>query len=410
MKSKIKKNPGILLVDPAAGLSGDMFLGCLFALGADPKKVAEAVSSLPGLEPFKIVYGRVKRQGISAVRARVVCADSAGSRDLRKILSMIKRSGLDADIKEKASRIFRVLGEAEGKIHGVPMEKVHFHEVGAVDSIVDIVGAAVALDQLGSPELYHRPFRLGGGMISISHGLLPLPAPATVELLSGRTVTMTGEKGEIVTPTGAAIMKALASELSPTESFLIGRTVYSVGTRESIDGPGRLRIMEAERTAKGASVAVIRTTIDDMNPEIFGYLQERLFNANALDVYLTQVVMKKNRPGTLLTVLCEPEEREKIVSIIFSESSTIGMRISIEQRAELERWKGKVETPYGTIELKCARLPDGTVRVSPEYESCRVAAISSGEPIGAIYESAKACQGLSGKGEKVPVRIGKRVK
>ena len=407
MKKNKKKNTGILIIDPAAGLSGDMFLGSLFALGADPKKVTEAVSSLPGLETFKIVFGRVKRKGISAVRAKVVCGKTEKSRNLKEILSMIKRSRLDPDIKEVASRIFLVLGKAEGKIHGVPIEKVHFHEVGAVDSIVDIVGVAAALSQLGYPDLYHRPFRLGGGMISISHGLLPLPAPATLDLLKGRTVTLSDEEGEIVTPTGAAIMNALAEELPDTSSVSVNRVVYSVGTRESGQGPGMLRVIEAEGMSKGSEVTVIRCTIDDMNPEIYGYIQEKLFQAGAFEVYLTQVLMKKNRPGTLLTVLCGRDSKDKIVSLIFRETSTIGMRISVEGRVELERWKGEVDTHYGRIDLKYAVLPDGDVRVSPEYESCRKAAIKSGTPLGRIYDEAKRLGEKSGDKKNRIKRKGK---
>ncbi|MCK4351196.1 MAG: LarC family nickel insertion protein, partial [Candidatus Krumholzibacteria bacterium] len=204
----------MIVVDPTRGLSGDMLLACLFALGAKPAEVAKEVGKLPGLEPFRIVFGRVKRHGIAAHRARVVCKADVKERDLESILRMIRRSKLDPRVKKLAAAAFDLLGEVEGAIHGVPAKNVHFHEVGAVDSIVDIVGAVVALSQLGFPPLYHRPFRLGSGTVSTSHGDLPVPAPATLAILEGRTVRLTGDTGEIVTPTGAALIRTMAEEIS----------------------------------------------------------------------------------------------------------------------------------------------------------------------------------------------------
>lgn len=388
--SREKAAPGAILFDPTGGLSGDMLLGALFALGADPRDVRREVSRLPGLEPFRVVFGRVRRKGISAVRVRIECGRKAGSRDLAKILSMIRRSGLDRKIRDAASETFKLLGRAEGKIHGVPLERVHFHEVGAVDSIVDIVGACVALSGLGWPALYHRPFRLGSGLISISHGKLPLPAPATLEVLRGRTVIFGREECEMVTPTGAALMRTLAEEL-PADAVLVpGRTVYAAGTRERHPGPGILRATEIDVPSGEGFVTVIRSTIDDMNPEVFGYLQERLFEAGALEVYLTQVIMKKNRPGILLTVLCDRGKRDRLVSIIFAETTTLGMRLSTEGRAELERWSETVRTPYGSVMVKYGMLPGGEVKAAPEYESCRKLALEKGVPIGRVYDSARA--------------------
>lgn len=393
-----KRKTEALVFDPAGGLSGDMFLGCLFALGVKPAEVQKEVASLPGLEPFRIVFGRVKRNGISAVRARVVCPEKAHSRDLAGILSMIRRSTLDARVRELATKTFTVLGEAEGKIHGVPLERVHFHEVGAVDSIVDMVGAVVALSKLGFPRLYHRPFRLGTGMISISHGLLPLPAPATLEVLRGRTVKLGTGEGEIVTPTGAALMKALAEELPADASFVPGKVIYSVGTREDPPGPGMLRVISGYVRDGSSYVTTINSTIDDMNPEIFGYLQERLFDAGALEVYVTSVMMKKGRPGALLTVLCEPGKKDSIVSLIFRETTTFGMRISIEGRAELERFHENVSTRYGTVRVKFGVIPDAGLKCSPEYESCREVAGKSNVPIGAVYDAAKVAAEKARKG------------
>jgi uncharacterized protein (TIGR00299 family) protein len=384
-----KQTPGVIVVDAAGGLSGDMFLAGLFALGADPALVAREVRKLPGLEPFSIGIERVNRGGIAATRAKVRCPGHARSRDLASILAMIGKSRLGERVKEMSARTFRILGEAEGRIHGVAADHVHFHEVGAVDSIVDIVGAAAALETLGFPRLFHRPFRLGCGFIEIAHGRYPIPAPATIEILRGRTVILNNEEGEVVTPTGAALMKALADELPELSSFVPRRIVYAAGTREEGPAPGLLRLIEAEANAFTGEVTVLRTTIDDMNPELYGWVVERLFKAGALDVFLTQIIMKKGRPGVLLTVLCESAASDALLDIIFRETTTLGVRVSREAREELERWTEKVDTTYGPMQVKRARLNDGSVKTSPEYESCRAVAESGRAPIGDAYEAAR---------------------
>ncbi len=403
-----KNVPRMLVFDPAGGMSGDMFLGCLFGLGVRPAQVVKEVSTLPGLEPFRIISGRVKRRGLSAVRVRVSCRQKAASRDLAGILGMIEKSRLDDRVKEISCGLFRLLGEAEGKVHGVEASGVHFHEVGAVDSIVDIVGGVVALSILGYPALYHRPFRLGCGIISISHGELPLPAPATIELLKGRRVTMSSTEGEIVTPTGAALMKGLAAEMPAGLTFRPGRIVYAAGTRDKGPEPGMLRVVEGFEAPLGRRLAVIRSTIDDMNPEIYGYLLERLFGEGALEVYLTQVLMKKNRPGQLLTVLCEPERAEALSGLIFEETTTLGLRIGFEDRTELERWNEKVMTGYGGVTVKCGRLPGGRVKVSPEFESCRAVAVERGVAVNLVYTAARCAARTGTEGPEAKKRRRKK--
>jgi uncharacterized protein (TIGR00299 family) protein len=380
----------MIIVDPTAGLSGDMFLAGLFALGAKPLRVEAEVKKLPGLDPFRIVSGSVKRHGISAHRARVVCRTGSKERDLGGILDMIERSRLDRRIKDLSSNVFGVLGEVEGAIHGMPARKVHFHEVGAVDSIVDIVGAVVALSHLGYPPLYHRQFRLGSGTVMTSHGELPVPAPATLALLEGRTVRFTEEPGEIVTPTGAALMKVLAGELSPHFTVIPKRVVYAVGTRDVAQNPGMLRLVDAEQVPLERDIFAVRTSIDDMNPEIYQHLQERLFERGALEVYLTQLLMKKGRPGVLITVLCEAAGLRPVIDTLFSETTTLGVRISTEGRVELERWTEDVPTPFGAVTVKRGRLSDGTVKSSPEYESCRAVSRKEGVPILRVYREAVA--------------------
>ncbi|MBN1164080.1 MAG: nickel pincer cofactor biosynthesis protein LarC [Candidatus Krumholzibacteriota bacterium] len=410
--TKSKKTPRMLVFDPAGGVSGDMFLGSLFALGVKVAPVQKEVASLPGLEAFRIISGRVKRRGIVAQRARVSCQAKGHSRNLSDILRMIRRSSLIPPVQEMASRTFNLLGGAEGKIHGVPPQKVHFHEVGAVDSIVDIVGAAVALSHLDFPRLYHRPFRLGSGIITIAHGRLPLPAPATLEVLRGRTVTLSGERGEIVTPTGAALLVALAEELPSGLSFTPEKVVYAAGTREGDPGAGMLRVVAAADPSRGREITVIRTTLDDLNPEVYGYVLERLFEEGARDVYLTQVQMKKNRPGVLLTVLCDPDLRERLVSLIFAETTTLGVRITREERTELERWSDRRDTPYGAVEVKCGTWGGGEIKISPEYESCREAARRHGVPLREVYRAVESAiaPGKGGKkGRMSPSRPAKSI-
>ena len=387
----------MIVVDPTSGLSGDMFLAGLFALGADPKRVEREVGRLPGLEPFRIVFGRVKRHGIGACRVRVVCDAEAKHRHLGDILRMIDRSRLEPGVKELAKKTFELLGRVEGKIHGVPAKKVHFHEVGAVDSIVDMVGAVVALSELGFPPLYHRPFRLGSGTVRTSHGELPVPAPATIELLEGRTVHFGSAAGEVVTPTGAALMKALAEEISAHRPITPGRIVYSVGTRAERDNPGMLRLIEAEQVPIERDIYCLRTSIDDMNPEIYQHLQELLFERGALEVYLTQLVMKKGRPGVLVTVLCEEAALGSVMDTLFRETTTLGVRVSTEGRAELERWTESVSTPFGRVTVKKGRLPDGTLKSSPEYESCRRVSREKGVPILDVYREARGAKTAKGK-------------
>ena len=373
-----------------------MLLACLFALGAKPAEVAKEVGKLPGLEPFRIVFGRVKRHGITAHRARVVCKANAKERDLEGILSMIRRSKMDPRVKKLSTAAFDLLGRVEGAIHGVPAKKVHFHEVGAVDSIVDIVGAVVALSQLGFPPVYHRPFRLGSGTVSTSHGDLPVPAPATLAILEGRTVRLTGDAGETVTPTGAALMRTLAEEISTTADIVPKHTVYAVGTRDAAHHPGMLRLIEAEQRPVERDIFVLRTTIDDMNPEIYQHLSDRLFEAGALEVYLTQLIMKKGRPGVLVTVLCEAAVLEAATQTLFKETTTLGIRISTEGRTELERWTEDVGTPFGRVTVKRGRLPDGSIKSAPEYESCRAVAVKKSASVLDVYREAASVAGSPG--------------
>ncbi len=384
----------VIIVDPAGGLAGDMFLAGLLALGADPEKIARKVRTLPDLERFSIRFGKKKWGSIVAHRAIVECEPSSIERDHERIEKMIDRSLLDRREKELARAVFRTLAEAEARVHGIRASNVHFHEIGAVDSIVDIVGSVVALSELGYPKLYHLPFRLGGGFVETAHGRLPLPAPATMEILRGRTVRFVEEEGETVTPTGAALAKTLARELPREAAFKASKVVYSCGTRDSGAEPGLLRMICADRRSLRCPIYVIRATIDDMNPQIYGHIFELLFDMGAREVYLAQVLMKKGRPGVELNVLCDCEKVDSILEAIFEETTTIGARVSVEAREELERWVEEVKTCYGPIKVKKAILPGGAVKVAPEYESCKRAAKKFGAPLSKVSDAAR-CAAVS---------------
>jgi len=406
--TKILNKNELLIVDPACGLSGDMFLAALFSLGVDPAAVEREVARLPGLDDFSIEFAHVKSHAISASHVDVKFANSLVQRDLRRILEMIDRSPLDNRIKKLSGDVFMALGEAEGKVHGTKPEYVHFHEVGAVDSIVDIVGAVTALSMLGFPRLYHRPFVLGAGSVKIAHGTMPIPVPATIELLEGRRVAFVDEPNEIVTPTGAALMKVLAGEVPAGLAFIPEEVVYAAGSRRKSSSRSLLRVIRAIQSAPEKEIAVLRTTIDDMNPEIYSFIQERLLGGMALEVYMKQIIMKKGRPGIELTVLCERERLDEVISFIAKETTTIGLRVSYEERVELERWGGEVETPYGAIDVKFSRLPDGSVKAAPEYESCKKVALAAGRPLKEIYEAAMTASHSDTSSSAVRERKGSR--
>jgi uncharacterized protein (TIGR00299 family) protein len=382
------ESTSILVVDPTDGLSGDMLLGCLFSLGVEPGAVEKELSNLPGLEPFGIVFRQVECKGIRAAQVVVETKAELKARNFTSIIDMIDRSPLNEKVKKLSKSIFKTLAEAEGKVHGIELNKVHFHEVGCVDSIVDIVGVVLALSKLGYPDVYHRPFHLGSGKISIAHGELAVPAPATMELLKGKKVIMGESRGEIVTPTGAVLMRELARELPPGMAFMPSRIVYSAGTRDPEHGGGILRVISAMIPDLAREVAVIRTTIDDMNPEFYHYLRDRLFDTGVHEVYYSQVIMKKSRPGVEVNVLCGVDNVQEIVNVILKETSTLGVRVSYEIRQELRRWNESVKTEYGEVEVKYAMLPGDGVKVSPEYESCRRLAESGEVSLQTVYRAA----------------------
>ena len=379
----------LLYLDCFAGISGDMFLGALIDLGVSEHALrAELVKlKLPG---YTISTRRVVKQNIAATKFDVH-ADSHGHhhRGYTDIAGMITSSGLSENVKRRAVNVFRRIGEAEAKIHGVPLDKIHFHEIGAVDSIVDIVGACVAMELLGVERIVALPPSLGSGFVETAHGRFPIPAPATLELLKGLPTQSSPERCELVTPTGAALLVEFATEFGPMPAMMVEKIGYGAGSRESVTTPNVLRVvLGLTAAAKSDSVAVIEANIDDMNPQWFGDVMERLLVNGALDVFLIPVQMKKNRPGTLLTVLCELNDADRFAELMLTHTTSFGVRVHEARRRKLARGIVGVPTQFGEIDVKVGRLNGKTVTRSPEYESCKRAAALAGVPVREVYIAA----------------------
>lgn len=303
---------------------------------------------------------------------------------------MIAGSGLSADAKERALSIFTTLAEAEGTVHSVATEDVTFHEVGAVDSIVDIVGTAIGLVALDIDHAYVSPLPLGSGTVRSQHGVIPVPGPATIELLRGFPVRANDGNGELVTPTGAAIVRAIARPMTSPPMLNVERVGYGAGTKTFPDRPNLLRLLLGTVAVSVASeeMVVVETNIDDANPEIYEYAMEQLFAAGARDVWLSPAQMKKNRPGTTLHALAEPAQRDVIAGIMLRETSSIGVRSYPVQRTALPREEISVDTEYGAVRVKLARAPDGSLNLAPEYESCKQRAHERGVALKLVYQAA----------------------
>ena len=397
-----------LYLDCFAGASGDMLVGAMLDCGLDFELLRSELLKL-GVEGYELSLKRVDRSGISAAKfdvhltgephshelhrnyehshelnpQSVICNPQSHHRALSEIKQIISSSSLSDRVKQRAQSIFQRIGEAEAKIHNIPIEAVHFHEVGAIDSIVDIVGACIAFDGLKIERIISSPLHVGSGVFQCAHGTYSVPGPATAELLKGVPIYSKDVEGELVTPTGAAIISTLADSYGPLPMMKIEKIGYGAGTRDYPKFPNALRAIigeleeDADRTP--GAVTVIEANIDDLNPQIFGYLMEKALSAGALDIFYTPAQMKKNRPGVLLTLLCNPPDRERMCDLIFRETTTLGVRYRNELREILTREFVTVETEYGPIRIKVSRARDGRVmNASPEFEDCRVAAEKSG--------------------------------
>ena len=380
-----------LYFDCFAGASGDMILGAMVAAGVDPDALREQLSLL-NVEGFKIDFEIVNRSGLSATYARVETVHEHKHRHLSHIRRIIEDSGVSDVAKDLSLQIFMRLAEAEARVHNEPVEKVHFHEVGALDAIVDVVGAAICFDLLKIDRFVCSPLHVGSGMIKMAHGNFPVPPPAVAELLCGVPFYSGDIKGELLTPTGAAIITTVCKEFGPIPSIKTDRTGYGAGTREYEDFPNVLRVLVGETEAADAAserLWMIETNIDDASPQIAGYVMDRVFELGALDCYFTPVQMKKNRPGVLLSVLCGAEEKEAVIKLLFVETTTLGVRSYEVERRALRRSIVQVETQYGPISVKVAHLNGRVVNEMPEFEQCRQAAISADVPLKVVEEAAR---------------------
>jgi pyridinium-3,5-bisthiocarboxylic acid mononucleotide nickel chelatase len=387
--------------DCFSGISGDMTLGAIVDAGCSADLLRSELQALkvPGWE---LSTEKVWKNGMSATYVRVKTEDQQKHRSLSAILEILQSSPLAAPVRDRASAIFQRLGEAEAHVHDAPIEKVHFHEVGAVDAIVDIVGACIGFHALGIERFACSPLNVGGGTAKMAHGVLPVPAPATARLLQGAPTFSNGVQRELVTPTGAAIVATLCDSFGPQPPMTVSTVGYGAGTADLEGQPNVVRIMIGEAAGKSAAaldeeISIIEANLDDMNPQIYGYVLEKALSAGALDVYTTALQMKKNRPGTLLTILCRPEDSSKLMSLIFAETTTLGVRTHRAQRRVLPREWVSVSTSYGDVRIKLSRSNGHILHAAPEYDDCRKLAVEKQVPLQQVinealrtYESGKS--------------------
>ena len=386
----------VLYLDCVSGVSGDMLLGALVDLGLDIATLRSRLASLP-LSGYSVTSRKVTRAHFGARKVTVKTTARHGHRGLAEIRSIIRRSGLEEAAKRESMEIFERIIKVEAAIHRIPERKVHLHEVGAVDAIIDVVGAVTGLREiLEGGRLVCSPLNVGHGSVRMDHGLLPVPAPATAALLKGVPVYSEGPPGELTTPTGAAIVTSLADSFGPPPPMTIERIGYGAGTRDIEGHPNVLRAMLGSPwpAASGeGSVSVIECTIDDMNPQGYGYLMERLFDAGAYEVFYTPVHMKKGRPGIQVSIICGPDRTHHLARIVFEETTTIGLRTRSEARIELHRETTTVAIPFGRVRVKVSYLDGRVVQAQPEYEDCARLAARRGVPLKEIQIAALSAYG-----------------
>ncbi len=402
------KTGELLHLDCFSGIAGNMFLAAMLDAGLSRRALREDLAGL-GLD-HRVVVRRVMRGAIAApyleVRVPAAKQGAGHGRHFRDIRALLRRATLRASVRKRALAMFEALAEAEAKVHGVPVDRVHFHEVGAVDAIVDITGAAIAVDRLGIRRITASPIALGHGSIETEHGRLPLPAPATLELLRGLPVVPAHVEWETVTPTGAALARVLVDEFRELPPMTVARIGHGAGNDRPGPMPNVLRAIVGRERASGPGrdrVCVLETHIDDLNPEHFEYAMERLFEAGALDVGLQTVQMKKNRTGFALRVIAAPECAQALAAIVFAETSTAGVRVSHQERWVLRRSTRRVDTPFGAIRVKVLEN-DAGVRLAPEYDDCKRAAKRSGAPLREVVAAAEAAARASRDDEAGRVR------
>lgn len=378
--------------DCFAGASGDMILGSLMDAGLALDTLKGEIAKL-GLGHYDLQVEKVVKRGIAGSQALVsVDQDHHGHhhRHLHHIEDIIRRSDLVSEVKEKSISIFRRLAEAEAKVHRTTVEHVHFHEVGAMDAIIDVVGSVAGLAALGIEKIFCSALHVGSGTFECAHGILPVPGPATAELIKGKPIYSTGVEGELLTPTGAAILTTLASGFGPMPAMKVDAIGYGAGTSNpSIPNLLRVAIGTRDETASSLEVervAVAETNIDDMNPQMYDYLMERMLAMGALDVFLVPIQMKKNRPGTMLCVICQPELLGRFAEFLVKETTSIGVRWRIDDRFKVGRQIKEVQTKFGPMKFKVAHLGNTTVNVAPEYDDCKRVALEKRIPLKEVME------------------------
>jgi hypothetical protein len=381
----------IAYFDCFSGISGDMILGALIDAGLELKELETGLNGL-SVRGFRLRAEKTSRRGITGTKVTVEIDESHTERHLKDIAGIVDRSDLDEDIKSLGKRIFTDLAVTEARIHGKSVNDVHFHEISAVDSIVDVIGAIVGLKKLGVKTVYASKINVGTGFVECGHGTLPVPAPATLDLLKGIPIYSTGILAELATPTGIAIIKNVAKGFGVMPDMKVEAIGYGAGFRD-IDAPNLLRVYIGESCENGYekdTALLIEANIDNMNPEIFGYVSEKLLNQGALDVFMTPIYMKKNRPGTLLSVLTTAGSLQEMLSMVFSETTTLGVRIHSVQRTKLVRETISIKTRLGEIRVKVGRIGREIKNIAAEYEDCRQIADREGMPLKDVYQEAEA--------------------
>ena len=387
----------IAYFDCFAGAAGDMIVGACLDAGAPSEMLLKELGKL-NLDEVELHIEKVMRSGITATSfSPLLTKQDIHARNLSDITEIITDSGLSKAVKINAIKIFENLATAEAKVHGVTIDKIHFHEVGAADAIMDIVGACVGLELLEVEKIYCSGLVVGSGTIQCAHGILPVPAPATAELIKGINIKPSHIEAELLTPTGAAVLTGFTRQFGPLPPMQIESVGYGAGQREQSELPNVLRLMVGQSVDNQLGktnldeVCVIEANIDDAGGELIGYVNEQLLQAGALDVYCTAISMKKNRPGTLISVICRPDQVQSLESILFNESTTLGVRCHLCQRTILERKLHAVETPYGTINIKVGYLNGKEMSCSPEFEDCRQSAKKHQIPVKNVMISAITC-------------------
>jgi pyridinium-3,5-bisthiocarboxylic acid mononucleotide nickel chelatase len=388
-----------LYFDCFAGASGNMILGALVALGVDETELIEQIKLLD-IADFEIEFTEKDKSGISATHARVKIPHEHVHRHLRQIEKIIDDSRLSDSVKKRAVEIFTNLANAEAKIHGIDVEKVHFHEVGAMDAIIDVVGACIGFEILGIERFVCSKIHVGSGFAEMAHGKFPIPPPAVAELLKNAPIYSTEIEGELITPTGAAIIATVCEEFGRIPEITVEKTAYGAGTREYKDFPNALRLILGEtfntkaQRHEGAKdfnieklaidngqLTVLETNLDDVSPEILGFVMEKAFETGALDCWFTPIQMKKNRPATLVSILCRKEDKEKFIALLVRETPTLGLRVSEIERVCLAREITTIETKFGTVAVKIARFDGEIVNVKPEFEVLKEIALRENLPL-----------------------------